>query len=95
MAGHVGEPAWRGLIRRLSEASPEFVRVWQEREVLGPENQAKLIMNKKVGLLRLESTHYWLGPRPGPRAAVYTPADALLPGTEGGVSLQASHGAEH
>jgi hypothetical protein len=38
--------------------------------------QAKLIMNEKVGLLRLESTYYWLGPRPGPRAAVHTPADS-------------------
>jgi transcriptional regulator with XRE-family HTH domain len=76
MADHVGEPAWRGLIRRLSEASAEFVRVWEEREVLGPENQTKLIMNEKVGLLRLESTHYWLGPRLGSRVAVYTPADS-------------------
>jgi transcriptional regulator with XRE-family HTH domain len=76
MADHVGEPAWRGLIARLSEASPEFVRVWEEREVLGPENQTKLIMNDTVGLLRVESTHYWLGPRPGSRLVVYTPADA-------------------
>ncbi len=76
MADHVGEPAWRGLIARLSEASPEFVRVWEEHEVLGPENQTKLIMNEKAGLLRLESTHYWLGPRPGSRLIVYTPADA-------------------
>jgi len=67
MADHVGEPAWRGLIARLSEASPEFVRVWDERQVLGPENQTKLIMNEKVGLLRLESMHHWLGPRPWPQ----------------------------
>jgi len=71
-----GEPAWRGLIARLSEASPEFVRVWEERQVRGPENQTKLIMNERVGPLRLESTYYWLGPRPGPRVAVYTPADS-------------------
>jgi hypothetical protein len=76
MADHVGEPAWRGLIGRLSEASSEFVRVWEEREVFGPENRTKLIMNEKVGLLRLQSTHYWLGPRLGSRVAVYTPADS-------------------
>ena len=76
MADHVGEPAWRGLVARLSEASAEFVRVWEEREVLGPENQPKLIMNQKAGLLRLETTHYWLGPRPGSRLIVCTPADA-------------------
>jgi transcriptional regulator with XRE-family HTH domain len=74
MADHVGEPAWRGLIARLSDASADFVRVWQEREVLGPENQTKLIMHDGVGLLSLETTHYWLGPRPGSRLVVYTPA---------------------
>jgi transcriptional regulator with XRE-family HTH domain len=74
MADHVGEPAWRALIARLSDASADFVRVWEEREVLGPENQTKLVMNEKVGLLKLDSTHYWLGPRPGARLIVYTPA---------------------
>jgi transcriptional regulator with XRE-family HTH domain len=74
MADHVGEPAWRALIARLSDASADFVRVWEEHEVLGPENQTKLLMNDKVGLLRLDSTHYWLGPRPGARLIVYTPA---------------------
>jgi len=74
MADHVGEPAWRALIARLSDASADFVRVWKEREVLRPENQTKLLMNEKVGLLKLDSTHYWLGPRPGARLIVYTPA---------------------
>jgi hypothetical protein len=75
MADHVGEPAWRALVARLSEASAEFVRVWDEHEVLGPENQTKLVMNEKVGLLRLDTTNYWLGPRPGSRLVVYAPAD--------------------
>jgi hypothetical protein len=76
MADHVGEPAWRALVARLSDASAEFSRVWDEHEVLGPENQTKLVLNEKVGLLRLDSTHYWLGPRPGARLIVYTPADS-------------------
>ena len=75
MADHVGEPAWRALISRLSEASPEFARVWEQHEVLAPENQTKLLMNRYVGLLRLDATNYWLGPRPGVRLTVYTPAD--------------------
>jgi hypothetical protein len=33
-------------------------------------------MNEKVGLLRLDTMHYWLGPRPGGRLVVYTPADS-------------------
>jgi len=43
--------------------------------VLGPENQTKLIMNGRVRLLRLDTMHYWLGPRPGARLIVYIPAD--------------------
>jgi hypothetical protein len=44
--------------------------------VLGQENKAELVMNEKVGLLRLDTTHYWLGPRHGGRLVVYTPADS-------------------
>jgi hypothetical protein len=44
--------------------------------VPGPENKTKLVMNEKVGLLRLDTMHYWLGPRPGGRLVVYTPADS-------------------
>jgi MmyB-like transcription regulator ligand binding domain len=72
MADHVGEPAWRELIARLSDVSADFARVWDEHEVLGPENKTKLVMNERVGLLRLDSAHYWLGPRPGARLIVYT-----------------------
>jgi hypothetical protein len=32
-------------------------------------------MNEKVGLLRLDTMHYWLGARPGGRLVVDTPAD--------------------
>lgn len=75
MADHVGEPAWKALIARLSQASPEFARLWEDHEVLAAENRTKLIMNGRVGLLRLDYTNYWLGPRPGSRLVVYTPAD--------------------
>ncbi len=44
--------------------------------MLGPENKTKPVMNEKVGLLRLDTMHYWLGPRPGGRLVVYTPADS-------------------
>src|SRR3984885_1700371 len=75
-----GMVEWEQTVHRLVAqyrlAMADHVRVWEEREVLGPENQTKLIMNEKVGLLRLESTHYWLGPRPGSRLIVYSPADA-------------------
>jgi transcriptional regulator with XRE-family HTH domain len=75
MADHVGEPSWKDLVRRLSDASPEFVDMWSRRDVQGVENRAKLLMNSHVGLLRLHHTSYWIGPRSGTRVVVYTPLD--------------------
>jgi transcriptional regulator with XRE-family HTH domain len=75
MADHVGEPAWKDFVRRLSDASPEFVDLWERRDVSGVANRTKLFMNPHVGLLRLEHTSYWTGPRTGTRMIVYTPLD--------------------
>jgi transcriptional regulator with XRE-family HTH domain len=75
MSDHVGEPSWKELVRRLSEASPEFVDMWSRRDVRGVENRTKLIMNEHVGLLRVHYSSYWLGPRSGPRLVVYSPLD--------------------
>ncbi len=75
MADHVGEPSWKDLVRRLSDASPEFVDMWSRRAVQGVANRAKLLMNPHVGLLRLDHTSYWIGPRSGTRVVVYTPLD--------------------
>jgi transcriptional regulator with XRE-family HTH domain len=75
MADHVGEPLWKDLVRRLSDASPEFVDMWSRRDVQSVENRPKLLMNSHVGLLRLHHTSYWIGPRAGTRLVVYTPLD--------------------
>jgi hypothetical protein len=75
MADHVGEPAWKDLVRRLSEASPAFVDMWSRNDVRGVENQTKLLLNEHVGLLRLHHASYWMGPHSGTRVIVYTPLD--------------------
>jgi hypothetical protein len=75
MAEHLTEPRWRALVRRLSEASPDFVRIWERREVLGPENRTKLLLHPEVGLLRLDYTSFWLGRLVGTRMTTYTPTD--------------------
>jgi transcriptional regulator with XRE-family HTH domain len=75
MAEHVAEPSWKALIVRLTEASPEFAAMWERQEVRSPENRTKAIINPKVGLLRLDYTHLWFGPRLGTRLVTYTPAD--------------------
>jgi transcriptional regulator with XRE-family HTH domain len=75
MAEHMAEPAWKAFVRRLSEASPEFREVWKRHEVRSAENYTKLIMHPTLGLLRLDTANFWLGPRVGTRMITYTPAD--------------------
>ncbi|WP_127354917.1 helix-turn-helix transcriptional regulator [Actinacidiphila soli] len=77
MAEHLAEPAWKALVKRLQEASPEFAALWDRHEVLQPENRIKRFLNPEVGLLTFDFTHLWLGPRQGPRLVTYTPADAV------------------
>jgi hypothetical protein len=75
MAEHLAEPRWRALVTRLSNASPEFVRIWERREVVGPENMTKVMMHPEVGLLRMQHTSFWLAPLVGTRLVTYTPVD--------------------
>jgi transcriptional regulator with XRE-family HTH domain len=76
MAEHVAEPAWKSLVGRLIAASPEFAEMWERHEVRGPENRTKHLINPHVGLLNLDYTNLWFGPRLGTRLVTYTPADA-------------------
>jgi transcriptional regulator with XRE-family HTH domain len=75
MAEHVAEPAWKCLVTRLLEASPEFAAIWERHEVAAPENRTKPWLHPQVGLLRLNYTHLWLGQRLNCRLTTYTPAD--------------------
>jgi transcription regulator MmyB-like protein/helix-turn-helix protein len=75
MAEHVADPAWKCLVTRLAEASPEFAELWERHEVAAPENRTKHWLHPQVGLLRLNYTHLWLGQRLNCRLTSYTPAD--------------------
>lgn len=75
MAEHVGEPAWKCLVRRLSDASPDFARVWQQHDVSVPENRTKRLLTPRWGLLSLDYTNLYLGARSNVRLVTYTPAD--------------------
>ena len=75
MAEHIAEPPWKCLVSRLTKASPEFAELWERHEVSGPENRTKHLINPKVGLLSLDYTNLWFGPRLGTRMITYTPAD--------------------
>ncbi|HEY1571054.1 MAG TPA: helix-turn-helix transcriptional regulator [Pseudonocardiaceae bacterium] len=75
MAQHVTEQTWKCLVRRLREQSPEFETLWNHHDVRAPENFTKRYRNPEVGLLRLEYTQLWLGPRSEIKLTTYTPAD--------------------
>jgi hypothetical protein len=75
MAEHLAEPAWKFLLNRLLTESEEFVEIWQRHEVVGPRVKRKQFHNSRVGLLTVDHTDLWLGPRNGPRLVTYAPAD--------------------
>ncbi|WP_461010272.1 helix-turn-helix transcriptional regulator [Streptomyces capparidis] len=75
MAEHLAEPGWKCLVSRLREASPTFCELWERHEVVQPDNRGKCYLNPFVGVLNLELTSLWLGPRPGPRLTVHVPKD--------------------
>ncbi|WP_443060663.1 helix-turn-helix transcriptional regulator [Streptomyces sp. NBC_00448] len=77
MAQHLAEPAWKALLKRLQQGSPEFCALWERHEVLvQPDSHVKRYLNRDVGLLAFDFTHLWLGPQQGPRLTTYVPTDA-------------------
>ncbi|MGK5628500.1 helix-turn-helix transcriptional regulator [Streptomyces sp. URMC 123] len=86
MAEHLAEPAWKALLKRLQQASPEFREIWDRHEVVVAGDRVKRFRNRRVGLLNLHHTSLWLGPRSGPRMVTYVPADA-----ESGQRLEELH----
>ncbi|KAF4405281.1 helix-turn-helix transcriptional regulator [Streptomyces lycii] len=74
MAEHIAEPAWKHLLGRLKQ-SAEFREIWERHEVLQAGNRTKRFRSRRVGLLHLEHTALWAGPRAGTRMITYVPAD--------------------
>ncbi|MEW2508852.1 helix-turn-helix transcriptional regulator [Streptomyces sp. NPDC046870] len=72
LAGHLGEPAWKVLLKRLDE-SPAFRENWRRYEVVDTRSKSKEFLNPHVGLLSLEHTDLWLAPEVGARMVTYTP----------------------
>ena len=75
MADHVGEPAWRNLVHRLEQVSPEFAELWHRHDVEAPENLTKRMLHPQAGLLTFTYNSLWLAPRCGARLMSYTPVD--------------------
>jgi hypothetical protein len=75
MAGHLGEPAWKMLVKRLTTESEEFREIWERYEVLSTRSKTKQFRNQYVGLLSLDHTDLWLAPDAGARMVTYAPTD--------------------
>ncbi|MGC0311864.1 helix-turn-helix transcriptional regulator [Kitasatospora acidiphila] len=76
LAEHVGDPAWKALLNRLRQASPEFEEAWARYDVAAQvAGGIKGFVHPVVGSLRMNYTSMWLGPRQGARVTVYTPID--------------------
>ncbi|WP_018350242.1 helix-turn-helix transcriptional regulator [Longispora albida] len=73
---HVGEPAWTDFVRRLSAASPEFVRLWSAHDVADSSSRVKIFRHPRAdGEIRLVSTTFGMPTPPETRMVVYTPTD--------------------
>jgi transcriptional regulator with XRE-family HTH domain len=75
MAEHIADPAWKCLLKRLQEESPEFRALWARHEVAEPENARKRLLHRDLGLLQFNYLNTWLAPRAGLRLVSYLPAD--------------------
>ena len=75
MAEHIADPAFKCLVRRLQQASPEFRELWARHDVAEPENARKRILHRDLGLLQFNYLNTWLAPRAGLRLVTYIPAD--------------------
>ncbi|GGJ13209.1 helix-turn-helix transcriptional regulator [Streptomyces brasiliensis] len=76
MAGHLGEPGWKMLVKRLKESSAEFRAHWERYEVVGTRSKTKQFLNPYVGLITVDHTDLWLTPQSGARMVTYVPSDA-------------------
>ncbi|WP_307680051.1 helix-turn-helix transcriptional regulator [Streptomyces sp. V4I2] len=75
MAGHLAEPAWKMLLKRLRAESPDFCEAWDRHEVIAHRSKRKEFLNRYVGRVVVDHTDLWIGPENGPRMVTYTPAD--------------------
>jgi transcriptional regulator with XRE-family HTH domain len=74
-ANHLGEPAWTDYIRKLTEGSADFARMWARHDVARPGVRIKHLLDPRAGLLRVITTSFAVTLMPECRIVVYTPAD--------------------
>jgi transcriptional regulator with XRE-family HTH domain len=74
-ARHVGDPEWEEDIRRLSELSPEFAKLWARHEVAEPAVRVQRFRHPVAGTLTFTRTELDVAAFPDLRISVHTPHD--------------------
>jgi len=74
-ANHLGEPAWVDFIRKLTDGSEAFARMWARHDVARPGVRIKHFLDPRAGLLSIITTSLAVTEMPECRIIVYTPAD--------------------
>ncbi|MFI1352788.1 helix-turn-helix transcriptional regulator [Streptomyces sp. NPDC020898] len=72
---HLGEPAWKLMLKRLRAESAEFCEIWERYEVISAVGKTKQFRNRHVGLLTVDHTDLWLAPELGTRLVTMVPSD--------------------
>lgn len=53
---HADDPSWQDFVRRLSEESAEFARLWARQDVADPGARVKTFRHVRYGTLRFSTT---------------------------------------
>lgn len=77
---HVNDPWYQDLVRKLSEASPEFRELWGRHDVSGSAEGKKEILHPKAGLLTFLLKRFEISERSDFTMTVFAPDEGT--GTE-------------
>ena len=76
-ARHVGDPEFEALVAELLAKSPEFTRVWNDRETASPAPLLLRIQSPTFGPLSFHSVRLTISDVPDHIVALLPPADAV------------------
>ena len=75
-ARHVGEPAWRDFVERLSAESDDFAAMWASHQVAAPMPQVKSFDGDPFGVVNVHTSSFAVIGMLESRMVVYLPASA-------------------
>jgi len=72
---HAGEPAWEDFVRRLSQASPAFTRLWTSGDVAIPGRRVKVLRRCTGEEVRMTTQSLSIDGMPECRIVVFSPLE--------------------